>query len=567
MKKILRINLDNLTYAYEEPGPEYQNLGGRALTSKIIATEVDPKTDPLGHDNKLVFAAGLLGGTAIPNSGRFSVGTKSPLTHTMKEANAGGIAAIKMARLNLIGIIFEGQAKDLVNIHINKDGVTFHPAAAYHMLGTNATYAKAQEEFGEGKAVIANGPAGEKQLLSSGIFVSSPEYFPRAAGRGGVGAVMGSKNLKAVIIEDKGSKSEAAIDPDALKAAAKEYSKILIADPGTEGNKQLGTGGLVNFVNSFGGLITKNFSDGSWDKAEKISGESLVALINSRPNGHAIHRCMPGCLVQCSNVLTDEKGEIITSGLEYETLALVGSNCLIDDLDVIGKINAICNDYGLDTMDVGCALALAMEQGVIAWGDGPAAIKLVEDCIHGGQAEMIGMGTEYTGKKLGAKRIPTVKGQALSGYDPRAAKGTGVTYATATMGADHTCGNALPMPGYDSLDPSIQAGMSGFLQNFFCGVDSFGMCLFGSLISIGSEDTRKLLTKAYVALTGADVSEDYLLELGAKTVDLEYQFNKAVGFTKEDDRLPEFFTTEVLPSTGHVFDVSSADLDSVHNPA
>lgn len=567
MKKILRINLDRLTYAFETPGAAYQHLGGRALTSKIIATEVDPKADPLGHDNKLVFAGGLLGGTAVPNSGRFSVGTKSPLTHTIKEANAGGTAAIKMARLNIIAIIFEGQAKEPTNVHIDKDGVTFHSAADYRMLGTNATYAKAQQEFGEGKAVVANGPAGEKQLLSAGIFVSSPEYFPRAAGRGGVGAVMGSKKLKAVIIDDKGAKTEAAVDPEALKAAAKEYASILIADPGTEGNKQMGTGGLVNFVNSFGGLITKNYSNGRWDKAEKISGEALVALINSRPNGHAIHRCMPGCLVQCSNVLTDEVGNLITSGLEFETLALVGSNCLIDDLDVIGRINAICNDYGLDTMDVGTALAVAMDAGVIPWGDGPAAIQMVEDIIKGGQAEMIGHGCQYTGNKLGAKRIPTVKGQSLSGYDPRAVKGTGVTYATATMGADHTCGNALPMPGYDPLDPTIQAGMSGFLQNFFCGVDAFGMCLFGSLISIGNEDTRKLLTKAYVALTGADVPEDYLFALGAQTVDLEFQFNKAAGFTKEDDRLPEFFTTEVLPSTGQVFDVTAADLDSVHNPA
>lgn len=567
MKKILRINLDCLTYAFETPGAEYQHLGGRALTSKIIATEVDPKADPLGHDNKLVFAAGLLGGTAVPNSGRFSVGTKSPLTHTIKEANAGGTAAIKMARLNIIAIIFEGQAQELMNVHIDKDGVTFHTAAGYHLLGTNDTYAKAQQEFGAGKAVVANGPAGEKQLLSAGIFVSSPEYFPRAAGRGGVGAVMGSKKLKAVIIDDKGAKAEAAVDPEALKAAAKEYANILIADPGTEGNKQLGTGGLVNFVNSFGGLITKNYSNGRWDKAEKISGEALVALINSRPNGHAIHRCMPGCVVQCSNVLTDEAGNLITSGLEFETLALVGSNCLIDDLDVIGRINAICNDYGLDTMDVGTALAVAMDAGVIPWGDGPAAIQMVEDIIKGGEAEMIGHGCQYTGDKLGAKRIPTVKGQSLSGYDPRAVKGTGVTYATATMGADHTCGNALPMPGYDALDPTIQAGMSGFLQNFFCGVDAFGMCLFGSLISIGSEDARKLLTKAYVGLSGADVPEDYLFALGAQTVDLEFQFNKAAGFTKEDDRLPEFFTTEVLPSTGQVFDVTPADLDSVHNQA
>lgn len=567
MRKILRVNLDNQTYTYEDVRPEYQHLGGRGLTTKIIATEVDPKTDPLGHDNKLIFATGLLGGTAVANSARFSVGCKSPLTHTMKEANAGGTGGMKLARLNVMAIIFEGQAKELVNIKVTKDGLTFHNAADYHMLGTNAAYAKAREDFGDGVCVIANGPAGEKQLLSSGIFVSTTDYFPRAAGRGGVGAVMGSKNIKAVIVDDAGSKPEQAANPDMLKEAAKEYTKRLAADPGTEGNKQLGTGGLVNFVNSFGGLVTKNFSQGSWEHAEKISGESLSALCQSRPNGHHYHRCMPGCIIQCSNVLTDENGEIIASGIEYETLALVGSNCLISDLDVIGRINGICNDYGLDTMDVGCALAVAMEAGKIAWGDGQAAIKWVEDSIKGGEAEMIGHGTEYTGKKLGAKRIPTVKGQSLAGYDPRAVKGTGVTYATATMGADHTCGNALPMPGYDSMSPEGQGGMSGFLQAFFAGVDTFGMCLFASIMSIGNEDSRKLLTTAYVGLSGADVPEDYLMAVGAQTVALENEFNRAVGFTNKDDRLPEFFTKEVLESTGQVFDVSEADLDAVHNPA
>lgn len=567
MKKILRIDLHKQTFQYEEPGPDYLHWGGRGLTAAIMTHEVDPQTDPLGPGNKLIFATGLLAGTAIPNNGRLSVGTKSPLTHTIKEANAGGTAGLKMARLNIIAIIFEGVADKLINIKVDKDGVTFHNAANYHLLGTNATYAKVQAEFGAGLSVIANGPAGEKQLLSSGIFVSSPEYFPRAAGRGGVGAVMGSKNVKAVIVDDSGSRMEPPVDPAALKAAAKEYAKILIADPGTQGNKEMGTGGVLTFINSIGALATKNFSQGSWDKADKISAESLVSLIKSRPNGEHIHRCMPGCVIQCSNVITDENGEIITSGLEYETMSLVGSNCLIDDLDVIARVNAICNDYGLDTMDVGCAIAVAMENGVLEWGDGPAAIKLVEDCIKDDSISvMIGHGAAYTGKKLKAKRVPVVKGQSLAGYDPRSMKGTGVTYATATMGADHTCGNVIPvMPGYDPLAPTGQGPISGHVQNFFAGVDSFGLCLFAGLISMGSDETRMLLTKAYVAQTGAEgLPEDYFMDIGTKTIEMEFAYNRRIGFTNEDDRLPEFFTQEVLEATGQVFDVSAEELDAVH---
>lgn len=567
MKKILRINLNNQTYAYEDIRPEYKNLGGRALTSKIIATEVDPKLDALAPENKLVFAPGLLGGTAMPNSGRLSIGSKSPLTHTIKEANSGGIAAIKTARLNLAAIILEGASPQLTNLKIDKDGVTFIPAEKYAGCGCEKAFGLLNEEY-KGCAFAVNGPAGEKLMLASGIMVATSDLMARAAARGGLGAVMGSKRVKAVIIDDTGSKMDAAANSDLLKESVKVYTQKLMADPGTEGNKLLGTAGLVNFVNSFGGLITKNYSDGKWDKAENISGEAMAALIKSRPNGHTAHRCMPGCVIQCSNVFVDKDGNYVTSGLEYETLALVGSNCLIDDLDVIAKINGICNEHGLDTMDVGTALAVAMENGEIAWGDGAAAIKLVEECLQEGSKGFtigIGNGCQYTGKKLGAKRIPTVKGQSLSGYDPRALKGTGVTYATATMGADHTCGNAMPVvPGYDPLTPEGQGGMSGFLQNFFAGVDSFGMCLFACLISIGNEENCKNLADAYAGLSGEDISADYLMQVGAQTVACEFDFNTKAGFTTKDDRLPEFFTKEVLPSTNQVFDVSEADLDAVH---
>jgi len=566
MRRLLRIDLTKSQYRYEDVPPVYKNLGGRGLTSKIVAEEVPPTADALGKENKLVFAPGILAGTIAPNSSRLSVGAKSPLTNTIKEANSGGAAAAKMARLGIYGIIVEGVAKDAVTVKVTGHGVTFIPAKGLKGLGNYETINKLKAEHGDGVAIISIGPAGEGQLKAASVSTTSPDFQIRMAARGGLGAVMGSKNLKAVVIDDAGAAGVEISDEAKLKEAAGDLTKGILSHPLMEGLKQLGTPIRVMRINTAGCLPTKNYSSGQFDGAEKISGEFMVETMAKRPNSKAVHRCMNGCVIGCSNVYTDEKGGEIVSGLEYETLALVGSNCAIASLDEVARINRLCNDLGLDTMEIGAAVAVAMEGGLLPWGDAKAAYALIEQAGKGiGKAAMIGNGCVATGKKLKVKRVPQVKGQSLAGYDPRLLKGTGVTYATSPMGADHTCGNALPSPmnpEYNPAAPTGQGPVSGFLQRYFAAVDSLGICLFASLPLLDMPDLQKHLIACAAAVTGQSADDAYLMSLGASVLKTEKGFNEAAGFTSKDDRLPRFFTEEPLVPSGLTFDVPESELDS-----
>jgi len=319
-------------------------------------------------------------------------------------------------------------------------------------------------------------------------------------------------------------------------------------------------------INAAGCLPTRNYSAGVFEGAEKISGEYIAGLMAQRPNSKSIHRCMNGCIISCSNIFTDPEGKEIVSGLEYETIGLLGSNCAISDIDDIARINRLCNDLGLDTMDVGAAVAVAMEKGMLPWGDGKAVYSLVEEAGKGTEnGNMIANGCQFTGVKLGAARIPTVKGQSLAAYDPRVLKGTGVTYATCPMGADHTAGNALPSPANPTYNPAAsegQAPVSGFLQWYLAAIDSLGMCIFASLPLLDIPDLMKYLVGCATAVTGEEPSEAYLMNLGVTALKAEKKFNEAAGFTSKDDRLPAFFTKEPLPPSGLVFDVSEAEIDT-----
>ncbi len=566
MKKLLRIDLTRKQFRYEDIPPVYADLGGRGLTSKIVSEEVPAKADPVGAENKLVFATGILCGTPAPNNGRLSVGAKSPLTKGIKEANAGGAAGQKLARLNIQAIVVEGVAEELLVARVSKDGVTFFAAENYKELGNYELFDRLREKYGDGISIISIGPGGERRLKAASVAVSSPDFKIRMASRGGLGAVMGSKHLKAVIIDDAGAERLEVSDSAKLKTAAANLTKGILAHPFAEGLRQFGTPLLVNMINAVGCLPTKNYSNGQFEGAEKISGEFMAETMAKRPNSKAVHRCMNGCVISCSNVYVDEKGEEIVSGLEYETLGLTGSNCMINDLDDIARINRLCNDLGLDTMDVGAAVAVAMEAGVLPWGDGKAAYALIEESRKGMErGTMIGNGCEETGKKLGVVRIPTVKGQSLAAYDPRVLKGTGVTYATSPMGADHTCGLALPSPTNPDYDPTAssgQASVSAFLQWYFAAIDSLGICLFASLPLLDMPELHKDLIECAIAVTGQTFDENYLMNLGISVLMVEKRFNEAAGFTTKDDRLPEFFEKEALLPSGLVFDVPEAEIDT-----
>ncbi|MCK5682643.1 aldehyde ferredoxin oxidoreductase, partial [bacterium] len=454
MLKLLRVNLDKQSYAYEALSSDYAKLGGRALTSQIINKEVPPTVDALDPQNKLIFAAGILAGTSFPNTGRLSIGAKSPLTGGIKEANSGGNAAQKLAKLGIQAVVLEGSANNLTTLKINTDGVSFIEAGPIKGRGNYKIIEDLKKEHGDKVSIISIGPAGENRLKAASVSVTSPDYHIRMAARGGLGAVMGSKNVKAIVIDNKGTKSVEIKKSKEFKAAVSKFTKGVLAYPMIEGLRALGTPLLVNLVNGLGCMPTRNFSVGQFDKAQQISGEHIAGLIAQRPNGVSGHRCMSGCIIGCSNIFTDEKGEVIVSGLEYESIVLTGSNCMIDDIDIIAQINRACNDIGVDTMDVGTAISLAMEAGILAMGDGNAALALVNEIREGSEnGLMIGNGCKVTGDKLGSKRVPQVKGQSMAAYDPRGLKGTGTTYATSAMGADHTVGNAIPNP-LSQYDPS-----------------------------------------------------------------------------------------------------------------
>jgi len=568
MPKLIRIDLDQQRYDISDMPGEYNHLGGRGLTSRIIALEVPPACDPLGKENKLIIAPGILAGTSLPNSGRLSIGAKSPLTQTIKEANAGGAAAHQLARLGIQAIVLEGCAPQLTTIKIAGDGVSFIPADELGMRGNSDCIAALRKAHGDAVGVISVGQAGEMQLQTAAISVTSPDFFPRIAARGGLGAVMGSKRVKAIVIDAAGGADVPIKDKTAFKASVKAFTQGITSHPLAGGLKLFGTPMLVGMINEMGAIATKNFSQGQFNGADKLSGEHLADLLKSRPNAQAEHRCMSGCVINCSNVITDEQGQTVVSGLEYETIALMGTNCMIDDIDIIARMNAVCNDVGVDTMDVGGAIAVAMEAGKLPWGDGPGALAMVAEIAKGSETgKMIGNGCKFTGEALGVIRIPHVKGQCLAGYDPRVLKGTGVTYATATMGADHTCGNALPSPANPDYNPSAgenQAPVSQFLQRYFAAIDTLGLCLFASLPLLDIPELQKHLIECAGLVLDERLGEDYLMQLGEMVLKEERKFNLAAGIGNDMDRLPDFFTQEPLPPSGNIFDVSDAEQDSVH---
>ena len=567
MGKIMRINLSESRVVVEDMPKEYRGLGGRGLSSHIIGREVTPKADPLGPENKLIFSAGILAGTAVPNTGRLSVGAKSPLTNGIKEANAGGSAAQKIARLGFQAVVVEGRAKELTLLKIDKNGATFTSASSLKGVGNYEVIERLRKEHGNKISIVSIGPAGEMRLKAASVMVTAPDFHIRVAARGGLGAVMGSKNLKALVIDDTGSNPVEAKDKAKFREAMGALSKAILADPLGPGFRDIGTPVLVMMINSFGCFPTKNYSLGQFAGAEKISGEYMAELIKKRPNAQPSHRCMDGCIVSCSNVFTDEKGEVIVSGLEYETIGLMGSNCMIDDLDSIARMNRVCNDVGVDTMDIGGAIAVAMEAGLLAWGDGKAALGLVSEIGKStDRGLMIGNGCRFTGEKLGVKRIPHVKGQCLSAYDPRGLKGLGVTYATSPMGGDHTAGIVLPHPGdpsYNPGSPTGQAAPSQFMQTFMAAVDSLGLCMMAGMPLLAPVPQASLIS-CISAFTGETVDENYLVNLGTSVLKAERRFNDAAGFTEKDDRLPRFFVEEKLPPSGNVFDVPEREIDSVN---
>ena len=574
MNKILRIYVSGGTPAYkEEELGKYSGLGGRAMTSAVVNAEVSADCHPLGPENKLVIAPGLLSGTAAVNSGRLSVGCKSPLTGGIKESNAGGQAAQVLAKLGYAAVILEGERSgdDLHVVRISQDGVKIQKDDSLCMLTNYQLAEKFKDEFIKNGAMISIGTAGEMRMANSTVAVTDPEGRPtRHAGRGGVGAVMGSKGIKSILLDGAGTKMLQPKDPEKFKEANKLFTEGLQKNPTTgQGLPAYGTNVLTNVINEAGAYPTYNFKLGRYVDAEKISGEAQAEL-ETRRGGNPTHGCHRGCVMRCSGVFVDKDGNYVSKQPEYETVWAHGGNCGICDLDHIAQLDFLDDDYGLDTIEMGATIAVAMEAGLLDFGDAKGAIKLVHEVGKGTPlGRILGSGTGATAKAYGLERAPVVKNQALPAYDPRSIKGMGVTYATSTMGADHTAGyavtaNILKVGGdVDPFKIEGQVDLSRNLQIATAALDATGMCQFIAFATLDQPETYQAFIDMMSAFSGNNWSAQDLTELGKSILQNERDFNRKAGFTTVHDRLPRFFQREELEPHQLTFDVPEEELDRV----
>ena len=575
MNKILRVNMSTLTTAVEAVPAAWAGLGGRGLTSTIVAAEVPPTCHPLGPNNKLVFAPGLLTGTPAANSGRLSAGAKSPLTGTIKESNAGGTAAQMLARLGIKALIIEGiPAKEAwYSLHVNKDGVAVQEETELVGKGNFAVIEALEARLGKKTGILTIGPAGELKMTAANISVKDPDSKIRSHGRGGLGAVMGSKRIKFISIDDQGAPGIKIAEPDKFKAAARTFAKALLDHPVSgEGLPTYGTNVLVNILHEAGGLPTRNFTIGQFDGHDKISGETMHDTIVAR-GGKPKHGCHAGCIIQCSQVYHDKEGKYVTSGFEYETIWGLGADCCIDDLDDIARADSIMDDIGIDSIETAVMFGVAMEAGILPFGDGKGIIRLLTEEIAAGTplGRILGGGAGSVGKAYGVTRVPVVKNQGIPAYDPRSVKGIGITYATSTMGADHTAGytiatNILNVGGYvDPLKKDGQVELSRNLQIATAAVDSTGMCVFVAFPALDIPECLPALIDMINARFGIALTGDDVTNLGKHILKIERQFNIEAGFTREHDRLPEFFKTEPVAPHNAVWDFTDAEIDEFWN--
>lgn len=570
MKKLIRINCRTGNITTEPEGEALKNLGGRALTSHMLLNEVNPTCDPLGPENKLVIAGMLLGGTSISTSNRLSIGTKSPLTGGVKESNVGGTAGGYLASHGIKAMVLEGtpETDECRILHIKSDGdMEFLATEELRGKGNYEVVSKTREQFGTKISVISNGLAGERKYINSAIMVTEmgTETPCRAAARGGVGAVLGSKGIKAIVIEKalKPYKMNM-VDGEKFQQASKQVIQSVMDKRGML--SEVGTAGIIGATIPLSIAPYRNFNGGKMteEEKEKFNVQTIVSRIRSYGGGTG-HACQPGCVVKCSNVYNNEQGEYVTAGFEYETIELFGPNCGIFNLDVIASIDRFCDDYGFDTIELGASLGVYMDAGEMAWADGEGSLNMFHS-FYGNNpvAHDFGAGTQKLGEKLGVKRIPTVKNQAIAAYDPRNLKGTGASYAISTMGADHTCGASLSRK---DLIPTEKEGQLAFAvnsQGIMAACDS-NVCLFawGATAAAGEAYAKAVES----ALGGAWTFND-IIKMGERCVEEERTFNERAGFTPEDDRLPAFFYDEPSSATGAVFDIHQDEVEEMwHNQA
>ena len=543
--KIIEVNLNDRTHQVIEIADEvYENyLGGRGLGVKLFTDRVSPTIDPLSPENKLIFTIGPVTGTSVSTSGRMSLVTKSPLTGTIFYSNTGGIFGFSMKRCGIDGIIIEGKSEKPCYIVIDGDkGLEIRDADELWGLNTEETYNKLKEIVGAKVRTLEIGPAGENQVLLASIMNDAS----RAFGRGGVGAVMGSKNLKAIAVIN-GKKKTEVDNPELLKNYAKSALDKIKALPVTRAAFPLfGTAGVLHVTNSLGMLPIRNFQYGQHEKAPLIGGEAIRREILVKTEA-----CY-GCTIRCGRLT--EAGNMKGKGPEYETVWALGANCEIFDLIKITQANYHCNMLGLDTISMGVTISCAMElqdKGLfpyeeVKFGNEDVLSELV---IKTAKREGIGAelaeGSKRLAEKYGdAETAIHVKGMELPAYDPRGAMGHALGYATSNRGGCHLTGYMAAMEIFNAPKKIPRFTLGGkpdllvLKQNQSAIEDSLVNCKFSGY-ALGIDYQARFVS----GITGLDFNVTRLLEIGERIYNLERVFNIGAGFSNADDKLPERFET------------------------
>jgi len=566
MKWIVRLNTRNGTILKQEATQEEMRWGGRLLISKFLLREVPPTADPLGRFNKFIIAPGLLGDTLVTTTGKFSIGGKSPLTHGVKESDVGGEAGKKIARLGIKALVLEdipekAGAKVLM---ITANQITVSEVPELKGKHVSETIQILRKQFGREVGIICIGPAGEMKMVGAGVAVSDANDIQvRYAARGGLGAVMGSKEIKAIVVDDSDAVSPQVFDEALLREASKALAQAILEDPKTENRHKFGTSAILMVANELGLLPTRNFSAGRFEKAEEIAGERVAEVIAARGGeGRSGTPCLRGCVISCSNVFPDPSGKKTVASIQYENIALLGPNCSIGNLDDIAELNHLCNEVGVDAIETGAAIGVAMEAGVIPFGDAEGAKNLIRQIGQGTYlGRILGNGVVITGRVLGVRRIPAIKGQAIPGYDPRALKGNGVTYITSPMGADHTAGNAFETAKtVNPVGKENQVENSRKLQIRAAILDTMGLCLFTRPPFVKKPELFALFLKGRY---GWNVTYEDVQKIGIDALETEREFNRRAGVSEEFYDIPEFMREEPLPPRNSVYDISMEEMQQI----
>lgn len=562
-EKIARINLTTGDISVEPLDMElaHKFIGGRGLGTKMLYDAGIATVDPLSPENQLIYITGPMTGAAAPSTGRYMVVTKSPLTGMIACSNSGGIWGAKLKYAGWDAIIVEGEAPEWAYIVIDDDKIEIRDASDLVGMKSELIDDTLKERHGQDFSVLNIGPAGEKKVLLAAIMNDKD----RAAGRSGVGAVMGSKKLKAIVVRATRKNLDNIADIDALKEATKRAMEVIRENPVTgSGLRQLGTAVLVNIVNNIGAFPTNNWQGSYAEYGDDISGETLADTYLVKAG--ACYRCP----IACARVI--KVGDKVVGGPEYEPLWAYGGNCGNNDLNTIDICNMLCNEYGLDAISTPCTIAAAMElyqRGYITeeecdgypleWGN---TESLIEWTKRMGDPEselawLMSSGSARLCEHYGHPEISmSVKKQEMPAYDARAIQGIGITYATSNRGGCHVRGymispEVLGLP--EQLDRTVttdKAAWAKTFQDLTAVIDSMGHCLFTSF-AMGAPEYTDLLNAA----TGTTWTVEEVLNIGDRIYNIERMFNKAAGMKPEDDRLPKRLLEEPVsdgPSEGMV---------------